>query len=149
MKQYLDNNQDLDKSFTIGTRSYDFNVLEELDFSFETINDDFQDHAKKTALIQSMYEQAKTKHAKLEVKLKRDKARLWNSLKNNHTDDNGKVLSDKRVDLAVAADENLYTQEVEVIEAEGIVQDLKGILQSFAERKDLIQSFNTNLRKTI
>lgn len=133
---------------TVGNRKITFDLLEELSFDFETLNDEIRTQARKCALVEAMHSKAQTDIDISEIELKKYSAGLWKKFKETLTDPSGKTLSDLRITKVVEADEELLKMTKQYHENNRKVKDLKNALIRFKERKDLLQTFASNVRNT-
>ncbi len=147
LKDHFDNNTDLDFYERIGERVYQFNLLDELHFDSETVNEQIIENTKKTALIQEMYDRKTNELAKVNLDYELWRARTWAAIKSKQKDVSGKTYSDDRVTILVEGHKDYQLNQEKLIKIKKELSRLKNALNRFTERKDLLQTFASNLRK--
>lgn len=144
--KHLKDNEAFEYSEILGKRVIEFNLLDELKFDAETLNDDIREHPQKIAMIVEMYDQKKHSLEMLEAEYYVWKNKLWGQVKTNETDASGKVYSDDRVTAMVAGSPTTEKYLTEISTLKLAVKRLENAVDRFKDRKDLLQSFAGNLR---
>ena len=149
LSDILQGNGDLDIVVNVGDEDVKLNIAEELMFGFSTLNEDLTDHAAKASYISALLEQFQTALEIEEQELAIQKAEMWLTVKNDSYDVGGKPLSDARVDMVVRSNVDINKKEKQVFELRSHVRRLNQIMNLFRQRKDLMQSYASNLRTTV
>ena len=116
LSKHFDDNSDLDFKGTIGDNEYSFNILDELHFDEDTINEALKDHAKQVALIGTMTDEAKQIVEIKEAALKIFKSSHWTKIKNGQVDDAGKKFTDTAVSAMVDSDAGTLDRQSEIVD---------------------------------
>lgn len=127
---------------------YEINVFNELSITLETLDEDILNHSQKYLVIANAYEIAKGQADQLSLELKTAEAQTFLDIK-DIPDSNGKPYSDARVSMLVDTDEKVLKLKRDFLQMSGYARQLSHYLEAFRQRKDLMQTYSSNLRKTV
>ncbi len=134
LKTYLKNNPLMDLTVAgLSGEPITFNTVDECMFNSANMEERHEVISGKIAFINGCLEMKRDLLLEKKAEIKVTEAKTWAETKNTATDVNGKVLSDKRVDMEITyseAVENLNKEYLgiakEVRRLEGFVTDLRG-----------------------
>lgn len=123
---------------------YCFNIIDELQFTQETVEDELRIHSEKAALLTSFYEESKLIFEKAEKRYEIEYAKKW-----LHFKELGDKTTDKKADMLTESDETISELYFNLIDCRGVMNKLKALVNLFNSRKDLMQTFCANMRKIV
>jgi len=130
-------------------QQYEVNLLEELDFDLQTLDEQLIAHPGKMGVFCALYEEYRHNTDRLKHELSVTEARRFEQAKREELDPTtGKALSDKRAQNIVLMDEELNELREKLMEAEYHTRLLARAVELFTTRGSLMQTFSKNVRET-
>lgn len=129
--------------------NFGFDIIDELAFNHETLNDELQLHSQKVAIISHTYEKLAHELSKMEILHEANIAAEWNRVKMEETDVYGKPLSDTRVTNVVQASKPLLAEKLRIASLKARVNTLKKFIKMFDDRSQHMMEYARSLRKTV
>lgn len=134
--------------FSLYGEKYEFNLTQELEFTTESLDEDITEHTAKVSVLATYYENAKFELAKKQLQYRAAKAAKYHELKNHERTGENKKLTEKSIEALMDNDKALSELREERAALEYEVGLMEKVLDLFKQKKELMQTYSANFRKT-
>ena len=130
----------------VGKEVITFNLHEELGVEEDTINDELVGNTQIFAYLNMVYNKLNQHTKILEMRFDGYKSKLYSKLIQSKNPATGRAYSKEFIGLEMNKDLKYVRYRTQIIEAEKQLDDIKSCIDSFKQRKDLIQTASANRR---
>ena len=137
----------MDIQIKFGSEVFKFNLYKEIQISLSAIEEELKTQPSAYGFLSMLHKKLIRFHDDKESLKKRVYAQIYLENKFKKNDETGRVNSDDAVKQMVELDEKHIKSVQELLDAKENMMMIESCVRSFEQRKDLLQSLNTNLRK--
>lgn len=130
----------------VGKEMVKFNLHEELRVDEDIINDEVVGNTQIFAYLNMVYNELNKRNKLLELRNDKYKSLLYSRFLKDKNPTTGRPYSKEYIGLEMNKDIKYIRYVQEIIEAEKQLDDVKSCIESFKQRKDLIQTVSANRR---
>lgn len=147
LNTYVKTSKLLDIRVKVGSGTIKFNLFQELSINTKKINDELKEQPTHFAYLSLAMIKLKRARDIEENLLKKIKDSIFIEYKSDTDPQTGRIYSNDLAESYITQDEEYQEQLEKFLEADNNYQIVKTCVDSFIQRKDLIQTLSANVRQ--